>query len=96
MDRFIGASDHRAVGRQGFVEPILRGLGWNTLTWKEVSRDSLNTRSAQHLLRGSLNSQHLAATRAGQEGFDVAAGEEAFHFAVGERGVRKRFLAGVA
>jgi hypothetical protein len=23
-----------------FVEPILRGLGWNTLTWKEVSRDS--------------------------------------------------------
>ena len=22
-----------------FVEPILRGLGWNTLSWKEVSRD---------------------------------------------------------
>ena len=22
-----------------FVEPILRGLGWDTLDWKEVSRD---------------------------------------------------------
>jgi hypothetical protein len=23
-----------------FVEPVLRGLGWDTLTWAEVSRES--------------------------------------------------------
>jgi hypothetical protein len=35
-----GATQTEADTLAVFVEPILRGLGWNTLTWKEVSRDS--------------------------------------------------------
>ena len=35
-----GATQTEADTIAVFVEPILRGLGWDTLTWTEVSRDS--------------------------------------------------------
>lgn len=39
-DENAGTTQTEADTIAVFVEPILRGLGWNTLTWKEVSRDS--------------------------------------------------------
>lgn len=55
-----GATQTEADTIAVFVEPILRGLGWNTLTWKEVSRDSRRRYSLGDMWLLAENGQKIA------------------------------------